>query len=146
MSEMSYDEASLYVDPQGLVGQSEAMLGLARNVSDSLGRINETFRGLELGWAGRTSEEAQDFADRWEAVMRQLFGTRESPETGVLPVIASGLRMVGANFAVSEQALADFFRQFGEGMEGGGDGSGRSPDAAPPNLDDINLTAITETW
>jgi len=143
MPDAFYDDTTLIVDTDGLKGQADALRGLVRNVADSLSNIENTLASLKLGWAGRTADEAQDFGRQWEMVMKEMFGGEGHPEAGVLNAIIMGLLTIRSNFAHTENSLHDFFKKFGEGLEGG---SSEPPTSAPPNIDDVDLTAIAETY
>jgi uncharacterized protein YukE len=138
-----YDAANLYVDPDGLKGKADTLLGLAENVADSLSNIDNTLSALQLGWAGKTADEARDFGNRWEAVMKELFGSKDHPEKGVLNAIVDGLLTTRGNFSLTESGLAELFQKFGENLSGG---SSETPTGPPPSINDLNVTAITETW
>ena len=139
-----YDAANLYIDPDGLKGRADALLALGKDVVDSLVNIENTLSSLQLGWAGQTAEEAKDFGDRWETVMKELFGSNDHPETGVLNGVVDGLLITRADFSLAENALVQFFQKFGETLAGGGQST--TPTSPPPSITDLNLTAITETW
>jgi uncharacterized protein YukE len=141
-----YDNTILYVDPDGLKRQADSLLSLVQSVNGSLSTIQGVLEGLQFNWAGQTAAEVADFNGWWSSVMRQLFGTEDDPEAGVLQVIASGLMGVAGNFAEVEQELAKNFRAFGAGLESGGDGTAETPTTAPEDVDDLTYTAITEVW
>lgn len=146
-----YDAANLYVDPDGLKVKADALEGLAENVVDSLSNIEHALAALQLGWAGKTADEAKDFGNRWETVMKELFGSKDHPDTGVLNAIVDGLLITRDDFAEVEITLAEFFQKFAEGL-GKPDttplpslGTG-GDNASPMSITDTNNTAITETW
>jgi uncharacterized protein YukE len=138
-----YDAANLYVDPDGLKTKADALLAQAENTAQSLENINNTLSALQLGWAGKTADEARDFGNRWEAVMKELFGSKDHPETGVLNAIVDGLLATRGNFSKTEDALVQLFTQFGNDLSSG---DSTTPTSPPPSINDLNLTAITETW
>jgi uncharacterized protein YukE len=139
-----YDSAKLKVWPDGLGLRANNLLRQAENVAQSLENINGTLSALQLGWAGQTADEAQDFGRRWEGVMKELFGSQDKPEDGVLNAIVDGLLTTGGIYSKTEKALVDMFTKFGQDLSSGGDST--TPTSAPPNVTDLNLTAITETW
>lgn len=138
-----YDAANLYVDPDGLKGKADNLERLAENVADSLLNIENALSALQLGWAGKTAEEAKDFGNRWETVMKELFGSKDQPQTGVLNAIVDGLLTTRGDFATAEDALTQFFKQFGDNLA---NGDSSTPTSPPPSINDLTLTAITETW
>jgi hypothetical protein len=139
-----YDAANLYWNPDALKSDADALLALANDVADSLGVIESSFAALQLGWAGKTADEAREFGNRWEGVMKELFGSKDHPAMGVLNAIVDGLLIARGNAAKTEDGLLQFFKQFGEHLASGGDSG--TPTSAPPSITDLNLTAITETW
>lgn len=141
---VDYDHVQLYeVDTRAMVTASNNLKDLDQAVADSLERINKTWTDLKLGWAGKTSDEAKEFLDRWNAVMQELFGTKDHPESGVLNVIVEGVLMAATLYGQTELLLSDFFYQFLYSL--GGDG-GSPSDTPPPSITDITTTAVTETW
>jgi uncharacterized protein YukE len=141
----NYDAANLYCDPDGVKVRADGLTASAQDVVDSLTNIENTLTDLQLGWAGQTADEAKDFGDRWDAVMRELFGTKEEPDTGVLNAIVDGLLSVRGNYALAEEGLVEFFKNFAGQLSSGG-GGGSTPTSAPPSVTDIDLTAISEVF
>jgi uncharacterized protein YukE len=139
-----YDRVDTFdIDPQTLVTIGNNLKDLGQAIADSIDRINNTWTELKLGWMGKTSEEAKDFIDRWNAVMNELFGTKEHPESGVLNAIVNGVLMTAGIFGQTEHTLVDFFTAFQHGLAG--DGSDPS-DTPPPSVTDVTTTAVTEQW
>lgn len=139
-----YDSSLIQVNPDGLNMKAKTLESLAQDVQTSLVNIEHALASLQLGWAGKTASEAKDFQGRWDTAMRELFGSDDHPETGVLNAIVDGVLTVQANFAIAETALVSFFNEFGQGLSGGGDTP--TPTSPPPNIDDVQITAITEIW
>jgi uncharacterized protein YukE len=139
-----YDTASLFVEPDQLKTIADNLTANASDVATSTLNITNTLSDLQLGWAGQSAQEANDIANRWDAVMNELFGTEDDPSTGVLNAIVDGLMTARDGFSKTEDALAKLFSQFRDQLTAGGAGS--TPPQAPPNMDDITMTAITETW
>jgi uncharacterized protein YukE len=139
-----YDVTSTFtVDPNALQQHAVNLKNYGQAVSDSLKRINDIWDGLKLGWMGKTADEAQDFINRWNAVMQELFGSEKHPEQGVLNAIAVGVATVAANMAFTEHTLFDSFRQFQHSLQG--DGSAPS-DTPPASITDVTTTTVTEQW
>lgn len=160
-----YNAAKLYVDPDGLKTKADALLAQAENIADSLANINNILSALQLGWAGKTADEARDFGNRWEAVMKELFGSKDNPKKGVMNAIVDGLLATRGNFSKTEDALVQLFKQFGRDLDldlpsgnSAADaldqigkalknlGGNKTPTSPPPSINDTDLTAITETW
>lgn len=156
----NYDISKLFVDPHGLEGHSKKLHNLAGGVVDSIENIAKTLADLKLAWVGQTADEAKEFGDRWNAVMKDLFGSKGSPKDGVLNAVTDDVLKVAGLFATTEDALRNYFTQFGAGLEGGSTGSGKD---TPRNRDQIGRflgdgtpipedvtnpdeTAVTEKW
>lgn len=139
-----YDTVSIHVEPDELTSIANRLDFAAADVSDSIGRINTQLTGLQLGWSGRTEQEATDFSNHWVHVMTELFGTEDHPEKGVLNAIVGGLRAAGGGYSKTEHALADMFRDFKKNMSTGGGGD--TPTDPPKDITDTSETAITEDW
>ncbi|MCO6004187.1 WXG100 family type VII secretion target [Actinoallomurus purpureus] len=147
MPDVNYDAVdSFYVYPDELVTHGNNIKHNNQIVADSLSNIINTLRDLRLGWAGRTSDEAKDFGDRWNAVAEELFGTKEHPEKGVLNDIAAGVLIVAGLFSTTEHALADYFGKFYQALSGGSGGDGGGSDGVPQSITDPTTTAVTEEW
>ncbi|MDH2393567.1 hypothetical protein QCN29_33355 [Streptomyces sp. HNM0663] len=140
-----YDVSSLYIDPTGLSDSSQRLLAHAKEVADAIGAINTTLSGLALGWAGRTQLEVDTMNNQWTSTMHGLFGTEDSPESGVLNVMAAGVMAVAAGNAQSEVALTEMFQKFLLGVDSPGDGGG-TPGSAPEDMMDFDTTAISADW
>jgi hypothetical protein len=146
MAETNYDVVdSFYVYPDELVTHGNNIKDLGETVADSLLNIIHVLSDLQLGWAGRTADEAKEFGDRWNAVAAELFGAEGKPETGVLSAIVGGLLTVADLFSKTEHALVDYFDKFAQALGGGGAGGGES-DAPPQSITDPNTSAVSEQW
>lgn len=159
MSDADYDHVdSFHVYPDDLVTHGHEIKHHNQTVADSLANIVHVLSDLHLGWAGKTSQEAKDFGDKWQAVAEELFGTKDDPEKGVLNTIAGRVLAVADLFSKTEHALADFFNKFSQDLMAGNsstssaDGAGGDMDARPQvrrrpqNLTDATTTAVTEKW
>lgn len=147
MSEPSvnYDQvAEFSVAPDMIAEHGRQILNLADEAAHSIMRIVDSFKRVEVGWAGDTKKEVKDFNDRWAAVMTELFGTEKNPEKGILPAMAGGVQGVAGLFSATERAIVDSFGQFlGALSETGSDGDSDTP---PPSITDATKTAVTEQW
>ena len=148
---VDYDAVALFgVYPQGIVEHAKNIEKSVVAIGDSLGRIIATFEKLELGWAGKSAQEAEDFAKEWIAVGDELFGPKGKPEQGALNIVLTGVKTVAYLFAHTEHGIADFFHQIsvalsqpGSGVEG--DGAAKVPGHGDSVID-VTRTAVTETW
>lgn len=135
-----YDHVdSFHVAPDDLVTHGNNIKNHNQDIADSLTNIVNVLSALQLGWAGKTAEEAKDFGDKWDAVATELFGTKDHPEQGVLNTIVGGVLTVADLFSRTDNALFDFFNHFAEDLGGSGGG-------ARENITDPTKTAVTETW
>jgi uncharacterized protein YukE len=141
MVNADYDRCdSFYVAPDDLVKHGNNIKNHNQTVADSLTNIANTLGDLQLGWAGKTAEEAKAFGDQWNAVAEELFGTDDHPENGVLNAIAGGVLTVADLFSKTEHAIADYFDKFAQALMSPGDGSG----SGHPVNTDVTTTAVTE--
>ncbi|MET7695302.1 WXG100 family type VII secretion target [Streptomyces sp. NPDC005483] len=131
-----YDTATVSIDPQQVESVAKRLAQLSGEVGDAIEAIADASFQLQLGWAGRTAAEAESFGDRWNTVMRELFGSKEEPEKGVLNVMAGVVEMVAVTFSQTEVKLEQSFRDFSSAL-GSGDSSvpTSAPPDAPANLD-----------
>jgi hypothetical protein len=137
-----YDSVQVFlVSPNDILAHARNIEADSKSIATSLGTIADTLGELNLGWAGKTAEEAKDFGNRWTAVGKELFGTDDHPENGALNIVVDGVYIVASLFAGSEQALKDFFTNMTTALaEPGGGDSGHT------SITDVTTTAITETW
>jgi hypothetical protein len=139
-----YDSVQVFtVAPNDIVVHARIVEGHATSIAGSLSNIVTTLQDLNLGWAGKTAEEANDFGNRWTAVGKELFGTHDHPEDGALNIVVDGMYIVAALFAGAEQGLKDFFNHMLTAVmaPGGGGDAGH-----PASITDVTVTAVTETW
>ena len=102
----------------------------ARLIINSLNQINGIWAGLQVGWAGVTADEAQDFGHRWNTTMTYLFGSADEEDSGLLPKIAKGLGLAAINYGEAEDSVQKMFKGFS--ADGGGDGSDQRNDDEGP--------------
>jgi uncharacterized protein YukE len=141
MVSTGYDNAVIMADPQGLADHAKNLHTHADDVAQSVKNIVDALFHLRLGWVGKTSDEAQEFNDRWSKVMKDLFGTEQDPSHGVLNAMAMGVQNASQAYDGAEDVLIKMFDQFSIGSSSSAGGGG--PNAA---ASDSKQTAITETW
>jgi hypothetical protein len=145
-----YDHLSaITVGPWGLNDTGKGMSELAQNIADSLDRITNTLHPLVLNdWIGSTQKEADDFNNRWLAVMGEVFGSKDKPDDGVLNAMADGIATAANNYNKAEFALIDVWNQFaGKLPTANQNGDHNTPSkTAPPDEMDTNKTAITADY
>ncbi len=128
----TYNDSGLVidVDPTTLWTYADTdMPTEAQTIADSIGRIHSIWDGLALGWAGTTADEAQDFSDRWNSALTQLFGSQADPDSGALPKIAQAVGMAALNYGATEDSVYHMFTEFSSGLN-------QTGDPQPPNRDD----------
>jgi hypothetical protein len=81
-------------------------------VAEAIGRIHNIWQGLELGWAGQTAVEAQDFGNRWVASITGLFGTEGDEDSGALVRLQKAVAQAAINYAVTEDTVWRMFTEF----------------------------------
>lgn len=155
VKKVDYDTSSIYVEPNELTSIADRLDSAASEVADTIKRINDQTSSLGLGWSGRTQQEAEDFSNQWARVMKDLLGTEDHPEDGVLGALIGGLRGAGGGYSKTEHALVDMFNDMKKHMNSGGgndggkddsDDNGKAPKDAPKDITDTKKTAITEKW
>jgi hypothetical protein len=139
-----YDSANVLADPAGIDRIAVVCRAHGQVVADSIERINRTLHSLMLnGWKGKTQQEAQDFTDRWNKVMVDLFGSKENPKSGVFNAVVDGIHEAAGNHAKSEVGAEMIIKQFIKNI--GGSGGGPSQ-AKPLDKLDTHTTAITADY
>lgn len=127
----NYDDADISVDPM-VLGNAVTVIagsdpnaagGLIGEIIDALQDIMSTIDNLALSWVGSASSEAQEFSDRWNASMSQLFGTQADPGSGVFPRLVSGIAGARTNYDSAEDFVVKTFQAFQSSSSGSGSGS-----------------------
>jgi hypothetical protein len=105
---------------------------------------------LDLGWAGRSKEEAQAFAALLSTAWADFFDSTD-PATGgdgegevrqgVVSRFAQAITSAGFNYGAAEAELHRLFDEFGAGLDGGGQGE----DSGFRDFDDGPITENTPT-
>jgi hypothetical protein len=136
----NYDSTGLVIKVDPTTLWSYAQNDLPNNsevVAIAVGNINTIWNNLALGWAGTTADEAQDFNNRWNTTISQLFGTQADPSSGALPKIADAVGMAALNYGETEDTVKRMFDTFSASL------NSSSPTTPPPDRDD-NDGPITE--
>jgi uncharacterized protein YukE len=152
-----YDHIDTFnIDPDTLALHGNDLKDLSQAVADSVQRIAGTWKDLQLGWMGKTYDEASDFLDRWNSVMEELFGTKDEPKKGALNAIVTGVLTAATNFAQTEQMLFELFTQFEHDLAGtpltdlqhtvGHALGGVFGEPTPQSITEVTATAVTEKW
>ncbi|WP_399083916.1 hypothetical protein ACGH2B_03560 [Streptomyces sp. BBFR2] len=144
---------SISVDGEALrtygeqIGGPDGGGGLVEDLGDQVSTIFKALDDLQLGWAGKTQQEAGVFFERLDACLTHLFGKggdTESQANSVLARVAFSLTLAGNNYLSAEEAS---FQEFGDfasqllswswGQSGGG---------SPENVTDSTKSAIGEIF
>ncbi|MCD0484788.1 WXG100 family type VII secretion target [Streptacidiphilus sp. ASG 303] len=149
-----YDASSLKVDPDMLDTASKSLAKYAKDIAHEIRAIHDISTSLRLSWSGTSSQEAAHFNDRWDSVMRSLFGSpgaeddkKFDAKDGVLNVLAGGTNAVAVGFSNVDLAVADVFVEMALALASSSHGS--TPAPGDPSLKDNNdpdHTAVGETW
>jgi hypothetical protein len=109
----NYNDAGMQirVDPDTLYGYATVDLPHHADVLvSSLNRIHDIWEGLALGWVGTSAAEAQDFSQRWNHAIEQLFGRHDDPKSGALPKIANAVGYASINYGEAEDVAVKMFQ------------------------------------
>jgi len=129
---VDYDSGLIRIDPESLAMEGDRLLSLAKEMSDTIRRINALIFHLRLGWVAATTEEVRAFFERWDKVMTQMFGNDGDP-IGVLPALSGGVTGTAVGFSQLEIELFWMFTNFSNelAVPSAGDGSGPSDRIGP---------------
>jgi hypothetical protein len=137
-----YDRAvgsPLRLQNQHLLGKSTShdILSTAEFITTAVDEVHKIWEGLNLGWAGRTASEAQDFAHRWNLALERMFGSKEDSYKGALPRIAVAVAMAGMNFGSAEHSIHSMFTALTNSFD-------EPPGPATPPVRDHKEGPVTE--
>jgi hypothetical protein len=149
----NYDDSGMMirVDPDSLYRYAAVdMPNHADVIVGHLTNIVDTWTGLQLGWAGTTADEAQDFSNRWIHAVEQLFGTEADPTSGALPKIAMAVNLAAVNYGEAEDVIIRMFTSLVAGLiigdvQGLGPQAPHSIDPPPTRTPDPQSGPITES-
>ncbi|GAA1226426.1 hypothetical protein GCM10009665_16210 [Kitasatospora nipponensis] len=145
-------DATISVDPELLLALSKQVLVQLQGIGSDITTIFTTLKELQLGWAGQTADEAQEFFERLEVCLTALYGAandKNGEQNSMLGRVAAALDIAGNNYLGAEDAIVDLFYFTGSVSDTsiwnahngkGGGGGGDTP------ITDPNFTAITESY
>jgi uncharacterized protein YukE len=139
-----YDHSTLNIDPPAMVKSAEQMNTIVGRVADTLKSMGDTVFGLKLGWAGQSSQEAEQFLNQWNSTMHKMFGTQDDPESGVLTAMAGGVQAAERGYSATELDIARSFMNFMAAMQQ--PGSSGTPTSSPASITDPNASSVSETF
>jgi hypothetical protein len=104
------------------------------NIAVCLKAIADIWDGLNLGWVGRSKEEADDFNARWNSATTKLFGTKEHPEIGVFYRIGMAAGTGASNYGNADQCVMSMFESITQSLHypSGTSSSGHRDDGLDP--------------
>ncbi|GAA2745992.1 hypothetical protein [Kitasatospora cinereorecta] len=145
--------ATIQVDAELLLNFSKQILVQLQSLSSSVSTIFATLKELELGWAGQTAEEAQEFFARLEACLDVLYGKpgdKDGFKGSILGRVAQAMEVAGDNYLAAEDFVVDLFYFTGSQSDTNiwNAHNGKNPPSGNPNptINDPNFTAISETY
>jgi hypothetical protein len=145
-SNANYDAETISIGAWGIHESGRRIKDLADDIANATDQIVKTLEPLMLdGWKGATQQEAEDFSNRWLAVMKEIFGTEAEPGAGVLNAILAGIGTAGDNYSKADNGLFDVWTKFAAAMPANGGNNPPSKDV-PPDQMDTNKTAITADY
>ena len=115
----NYDSAGLFirVDPNTLYSYATGdMVNEAKAVAGAIDSIVNIWNNLQLGWAGASAAEAQDFSKRWVQAVQQLFGTGDQPDSGAFPKLANAVATASVNYGEAEDTVQKMFQSLTDGL------------------------------
>jgi len=124
----TYDDPGgvFQIDPTAMFGYATVDLpDEVKALVASIEHIFSIWQGLRLAWVGTSADDAQDFSDRMNTNLKQLFGTSDDAASGVLPKIAKCIGVASINFGVCEDTVMKMFDSLTNGLNA--PASGNSP-------------------
>ncbi|GAA2698118.1 WXG100 family type VII secretion target [Streptomyces anthocyanicus] len=125
----NWDSATIAVNPWVLHSSAKAVVKSLEDVLTELNTIMTVLGELKLSWTGDSATLADQYNERWNKAMKELYGTKEDPSTGILNVLASGLGSAAVNYSRGERSVSDMFVRFEASLQG------VSLDGLPPDAD-----------
>jgi uncharacterized protein YukE len=118
----NYDDAGMLirVDPNSLYQYATGdMMAHGQVIMDAINNIVQTWNNLQVSWVSNSASEAQDFFDRWNSAVTQLFGTNADANSGALPKIADGVDLASINYGEAEDTVTKMFNSLTAGLDMG---------------------------
>jgi hypothetical protein len=115
---VNWNSSTVTVDPWVLHSASVNSSAAVKAIGDVMTAVTNRLNELRLSWTGDSQEQAEKFNSDWNAVVKQLFGTPEHPEQGILNRFCSGLETAAVGYSRGERAVSDSFAMFQGLLEG----------------------------
>jgi hypothetical protein len=138
-------------DPETMSRHINLLILQVDELGSLLEGVGSTLRPLRLGWAGHTADEAQQLHDDWTSVLTQLYGTRLTPQDGVVNVLACGLVEAADGCGWTTEQLQHLWQWFYNHLQNAAQLSAvqlpisiLTPTPTPTNAEEENDTAATE--
>jgi hypothetical protein len=114
----NWNSSTVTVDPWVLHSASVNSSAAVKGIGDVMTAVTNRLNELRLSWTGDSQAQAEKFNSDWNAIVKQLFGTQEHPEQGLLNLFCSGLATAAVGYSRGERAVSDSFAKFQGLMEG----------------------------
>ncbi|CAG6394667.1 hypothetical protein NMG29_40140 [Streptomyces cocklensis] len=114
----NWNSSTVTVDPWVLKSASDNSAVAVKSIGDVMVAVTDRLNELRLSWTGDSQEQADKFNRDWNAIVTQLFGTKEHPENGLLNRFCTGLGTAAVGYSRGERAVSDSFAKFQGLMEG----------------------------
>jgi hypothetical protein len=121
-----YDEVDIKADPMEISFGTAIIYANVQDIADQLNAIFTTLQGLQLAWTGDSASVAHDFTNRWTTAAKDLFGSGQDSDPGVMGALISCLQSAVQNYSMTETAVSQMFQTFSSGLSGGSSGSSGS--------------------
>jgi uncharacterized protein YukE len=123
------------VDPNEMYMRAGNMKYETLALAKTIETIHTTWKTMKKGWFGSAANEAENFANKWDATLKELFGKGDNH--GVLPKMVNMVIQASVNYGDTEDAVVKAFKSFTEALHTPG-GSG------PPTRDNTPDAPIHE--
>jgi len=137
----NYDDAGLMINVNPDTIYHYAIVNLknaATVVAGAINAIDGIWQNLQLGWAGETATEAQDFSNKWNTAIQLLFGTEADPQSGAFEQLATAVATAASNYAQAEYSNWQMFESLVNSLNA-------PPGTPPPPTRNENNPPVTET-
>lgn len=146
----SGSNAVISVDAELLVNFSKQINVALGIIADDLTTIFGTLNNLQLGWAGQSATEAQDFFDRLDACLTVLYGKSgdtASEDSSMLGRVSNALNTAGNNYLSTEDWIISTFKAVSDALNAPNPNANSTTPPPPQTpVTDSTISAISETF
>jgi uncharacterized protein YukE len=114
----NWDSSTVSVDPWVLHSSAASVTDAVKAILGELSGIMGVLKELRISWTGESAELADQFNDRWEQAMKQLYGTKADPGAGILNVLSAGIGAAAVNYSRGERQVSNMFARFEAALKG----------------------------